>query len=132
MNASRNGSAARASRNRKIGNRGAGGEAGVPSGSAAVVVEWDGVANVLSCAPAMGATLRPRNYSLLVRNNQRKFGQRGCPKQKPPDAHARQVGRPFAAAAKGRGGQCPGLRAAFRIAGTVVRTPVAERCQHSP
>ena len=72
MNARRGGSAARASKNRQIGNRGAGGEAGRPSGSAAVVVEWDGRSHVLSCAPAMGATLRSRNYSLAVRNNQRK------------------------------------------------------------
>ena len=44
MNARRGGSAPRASKNRQTGNRGARGEAGVPSGSAAVVVEWDGVA----------------------------------------------------------------------------------------
>ena len=44
MNARRGGSAPRASKNRQTGNRGARGEAGVPSESAAVVVEWDGVA----------------------------------------------------------------------------------------
>ena len=62
-------------------------------------MEWRSQCVVL-CA-SDGATLRPQNYSLPVRNNQRKFGQRGCPKQRRPmRTFWRQVGRPFAAAAK--------------------------------
>jgi hypothetical protein len=59
MNARRGGSAPRASKNRQTGNRGARGEAGVPSGSAAVVVEWDGVA---MCYPVRQPTLRSRKH----------------------------------------------------------------------
>jgi hypothetical protein len=43
-------------------------KAGVPPSS----VNGMGVGMSLSCAPAKGATLRSRNYSLAVRNNQRK------------------------------------------------------------
>ena len=70
MNANRNGSAARASRKRQIGKRGAECEAwrarqaGVPPSSA----NGMGVGISLSCAPARGAILRSRNYSLAVRN----------------------------------------------------------------
>jgi hypothetical protein len=72
-NFSRSGSAVRASKkNRQIGKRGAGGEAGraPQSGSAAVVSEWDGGRHIVVLCAGNGTTLRSRNYSLAVRSYQ--------------------------------------------------------------
>ena len=71
-------------RTARLGNRGARGEAGVPSGSAAVVVEWDGVAMCYPVrqrwAPLCGRETTRSRFEITSE----KFGQRGCPKQKPP------------------------------------------------
>ena len=92
MNARRNGSAPRASRNRQTGNRGAKGEADVPSGSAAVVSKRDGVG---MCYPVRqrGAPFCGRETTRLqFEITSGKFGQRGCPEQRP--------------AVRGRQGKC--------------------------
>jgi hypothetical protein len=84
MKASKGGSAAMASRKRQMGKRSAGGEAwracqaGVPPSSA----NGMGVGMSLSCAPAKGRHLAVAKLLARCCQLQRKFGQRGCPKQK--------------------------------------------------
>jgi hypothetical protein len=119
MNARRGGSAPRASKNRQTWNRGARGEAGVPSGSAAVVVEWDGVAMCYPVRQRGAATLRSRNYSLAVRNNQRKVWTAWLSQTKA--ARVRRAAREMS----DKGRPCLGMTPAYtatQIAGSAVRT----------
>jgi len=99
MNARRGGRAARVSKNRQTGNRGARGEAGMPSGCAAVVVAWDGVAMCYPVrqrwAPPCGReTTRSRSgVTAVLLLPQRKSR---------PSAYGRQVRGHTAYAAAGR------------------------------
>ena len=75
---------------------------------------------MLSCAPAMGATLRSRNYSLAVRNNQRKVWAAWLSQTKA--ARVRRAAREMS----DEGRHCLGNDARlhrYQIAGSAVRTP---------
>ena len=86
MKANRNGSAA--SREQKAPDRkawcGMRGVAGAPSGSAAVVSKRDGRRHIVVLGANKGRHLAVAKLLACGSELQRKFGQRGCPKQRPP------------------------------------------------